>query len=361
MKKMFVTFATNKMRGINSIHQVVKGKKNWSKLLKQSKKMVKIRNMIALLDQVEVQTGTYCLYLAKKYGLRPLAVHFDNGWNSEISVNNILNATNKLDIDLYTHVVDWESFKDLQIAFLKASVPEADMPTDIAYVATLFQIAVKHDIKYIINGSNYRTEGKQPPAWGYGDGKYIESVYKEFGQKSRLKNIPNYKLLDLAYYTLLKRIRIIKPLYYLEYNKPEAMKIIEKELGWQYYGGHHFENIYTRFIHGYYLPTKFGIDKRIIEYSALIRSNQLSRDEALIKIKEAPYPKERVRSDIEYVMSKLGLQQDEFDEIMASNTHIFADYKTYYPIVIKLRFLINLAYKLKLYPDKVYGKYSYKY
>lgn len=155
--------------------------------------------------------STYCLYLAKEWGLRPLAVHFDNGWNSEISVSNIKNATSKLDIDLFTWVADWEEFKDLQTAFLKASVPEADMPTDIAYLSVLYNCAIKEGLRYIITGSNFRTEGNQPPAWGYGDGKYIQSVYRMFGKQKKLQKIPNHTITDLIYYHFIKKIQLIKP------------------------------------------------------------------------------------------------------------------------------------------------------
>jgi hypothetical protein len=145
----------------------------------------------------------------------------------------------------------------------------------------------------------------------------------------------------------------------MNYNKHEAMKVLEKEVGWQYYGGHHFENVYTRFIHGYYLPKKFKIEKRIIEFSALIRSNQLTRDDALEKIKEVIYPKELVDQDIQFIINKLNITNDEYQEIMKAPNRYFYDYKTNYPLIMKMRFFINIAYKLKLYPDKIYGKYSY--
>jgi N-acetyl sugar amidotransferase len=303
--------------------------------------------------------STYCLYLAKKWGLRPLAVHFDNGWNSEISVRNIKNATTKFDFDLYTWVADWEEFKDLQIAFLRASVPEADIPTDIAYLSVLYRTALTEDVKIIINGSNFRTEGKQPPAWGFCDGKYVQTIYKQFGKKKHLQKIPNLTLIDLFNYHLIRHIQFIKPLYYLDYNKHEAMKILESEIGWQYYGGHHFENVYTRFIHGYYLPKKFGIEKRIIEFSALIRSGQLERDVALERIKEVIYSDDLVEHDIQFIINKLNITHEEFEKIMNAPNRFFYDYKTNYPLIMKMKFLINVAYKLKLYPDKVYGKYSY--
>lgn len=303
--------------------------------------------------------STYCLYLAKQWGLRPLAVHFDSGWNSNIAVSNIKKATDKLGIDLYTHVTDWEEFKDLTIAFLKASVPDADAPTDMAYLSVLYDQAIKEKARYIISGSNFRTEGNQPPAWGYADGKYILSVYKKFGKNKKIIHTPNHTLTDLVYYHFIKRITFFKPLYYVNYNKAQAMEILERELGWKYYGGHHYESIYTRFIHGYYLPSKFGIDKRKIEYSALIRSHQMTREDALEKLKAPTYDKEMVNDDIGYVISKLGISEDEYNAIMNSEKKRFIDYDTYYPFIMKTRFLIDIAHGLGLYPDKVYGKYSY--
>lgn len=303
--------------------------------------------------------STYCLYLAKQWGLRPLAVHFDNGWNSDISVSNIKKATLKLDIDLYTWVADWEEFKDLQIAFLKASVPEADMPTDIAYLSVLYRTALKENLRYIINGSNFRTEGNQPPAWGYGDGKYIESVYAQYGAGRKLRHVPNDMLSDLIYYHFFKRIKLFKPLYYLDYRKNDVMDLLQREIGWTYYGGHHHENVYTRFIHGYYLPKKFNIDKRIIEYSAMIRSGQMTREDALGKIQPPPYPEVQAKADIQYVINKLNLTEEAFLEIMSAEPKMFYDYHTYYPLIIKTRFILDIAHRLHLYPDKIYGKYSY--
>ena len=335
------------------------GKRTLDMFIKSMKKSGK-GNMYDCIIGVSGGTdSTYCLYLAKQWGLRPLAVHFDNGWNSEIAVSNINKATRYFDIDLHTWVTDWEEFRDLQIAFLRASVPEADMPTDIAYLAALYKTAVQEKIRYIITGSNFRTEGKQPLSWSYGDGKYILSVYRKFGKKHHLEQTPNITLLDLLNYHIIKRIRLIKPLYFIDYRKSEAMKILNKEVGWEYYGGHHFENTYTRFIHGYYLPEKFGIDNRLIEYSALIRSHQMTREEAMERIQEPCYPRELVEEDTRFVLNKLGMSRTDLEEIMNQPNKSFMDYKTYYPVIIKLRFFLSLAQKLGLYPDKIYGKYSY--
>ena len=303
--------------------------------------------------------STYCAYLAKKWGLRPLAVHFDNNMDSKIAAENIKNACSKLDIDLYTWVVDWDEFRELQVAFLKASVPQADMPTDIAYLSVLYKVAQQEGIHYCISGSNFRTEGNEPPAWGYGDGRFISNVYEKFFQKS-LKKTPNHTILDLIKYHYIDGIRMVKPLLYLNYNKCEAMSILNKELGWNYYGGHHHESIFTRFIHGYYLPKKFGIDKRIIEYSALIRSHQMTREEALVQIQKPPCQLEQIQEDEMYVLNKLNLTRDEFDQIMRSPNKLFIEYNTYYPLIIKMRYMINIANKLNLSPRRVYGNFSYK-
>lgn len=335
------------------------GKRRLQKIIDDIKTRGKGKEYDCIIGASGGTDSTYCLYLAKQWGLRPLAVHFDNGWNSNIAVSNIKKATDTLGIDLYTYVTDWEEFKDLTIAFLKASVPDADAPTDMAYLSVMYDVAVKEKLRYIISGSNFRTEGNQPPAWGYADGKYITSVYQKFGKNKKVQNTPNHTLADLINYHFVKRITFFKPLYYIDYNKPKTMELLERELGWKYYGGHHYESIYTRFIHGYYLPTKFGIDKRKIEYSALIRSNQMTRDEALEKLQAPTYDPEMVNDDIRYVISKLGITEEEYDAIMRAETKRFIDYDTYYPFIMRTRSLLDIAHRLGLYPDKVYGKYRY--
>ena len=173
--------------------------------------------------------STYLLYLAKKLGLRPLAVHFDGGWNSEIAVHNIKQAVAKLDVDLYTYVVDWEEFKDILITYLKASLPWADAPTDMAIDATLYRVAAKEGIGYILNGSSFRTEGKMPTEWTYTDGKTIKYIHKHFGQVP-MRSYPNLTMTDFVYYNMVKRIRLVRPLNHVEYHKNDARRILEREL-----------------------------------------------------------------------------------------------------------------------------------
>jgi N-acetyl sugar amidotransferase len=247
--------------------------------------------------------STYTLYTAVEMGLRPLAVHFDNGWNSEIAVSNIKNATNKLNVDLHTVVADWEEFKDLQKSFLWASVPDAEVPTDYAIISVLMQAAHKNHVKYVFNGHSFRTEGVAPIGWTYMDGKYIRSVHSQFG-KQKITSFPIMSLSELLYYTFVKRIRMIDVPEFIEYRHSVVGDILKNKLGWNYYGGHHHENVYTEFFQSYYLPKKFGIDKRKLEYSALVRSGQMKREDALKEVQQ-PYP---YNSEIiDYTLSKLGL------------------------------------------------------
>lgn len=297
--------------------------------------------------------STYVLYNALKLGLRPLAVHFDNGWNSEIAVANIKKATTKLNVDLHTVVADWEEFKDLQKSFLRASVSDAEIPTDYAILSVLYKEAAHAGTRYILNGHSFRTEGIVPLGWTYMDGRYVHSVHKKFG-RMRIRSFPIMSMADLIYYTSVRRITFVNMLKYIEYDQKKAGEIMSRELGWQYYGGHHHENVYTHFFQSYLLPKKFGIDKRKIEYSALIRSGQMTREAALADIGK-PYPFDR--EVVKYTISKLGLSQAEFDEIMATPPKTFHDYGTYYPVIKAMRLPIRMSCSLGLLPMIFYQKY----
>jgi N-acetyl sugar amidotransferase len=259
--------------------------------------------------------STYCLYLLKQWGLRPLAVHYDNNMDSKIAADNIKNACRKLDIDLHTFVVDWEEFKDLQRSFFKASVPSVDVPTDHAFSTVLYNFTYDNEIKYIFSGAAFRTEGYIPRDWSLnGDEKFIHDIHKKFGTIP-LKNFPIRHFSDLLRYRKAG-ITVIQPLNYITYEYHHTMPILENELGWQYYGGHHFESIFTRWAFAYYLPKKFGIDKRGTDYSVLIRSRQMTREDALMKMKESIYSPEQEREDRRYIMNKLDLAPDEMDSIV---------------------------------------------
>ena len=297
--------------------------------------------------------STYTLYLAKQLGLRPLAVHFDNGWNSEIAVTNIKNAVSRLNIDLFTHVADWEEFKSLQLSFLKASVSDAEIPTDVAIFGTLHQAAAREGIQYILNGHSFRTEGVIPIGWTYMDGRYINSVHHMFGGAS-LKTIPNFTLTDMLYYTFIKRIKVVPILNYVLYDHDEIGKILKKEVGWQYYGGHHHESYYTHFFQSFYLVQKFNIDKRLVEYSALVRSGIIEREEAIEKM-QIPYSFDEEL--VEYALNKLGLTHAEFNAVMAAPRKSFQDYPTYYPFIKAMQAPVKIASDLGLIPSLLYSKF----
>ena len=269
--------------------------------------------------------STYVAYIAKQYDLRPLAVHMDNGWDSELAVKNIEETLKRLGIDLYTNVLDWEEFKDLQVAFLKASTPDSEIPSDHAIWAVLGDMAEKVKVRYMLSGFNVRTETHLPRAWSQGhfDWKYIYSVHKQFG-KRKLKTFPHQSF--FTYYRRLLTLRRVDILNYLDYNKQEAMKILERELGWRYYGGKHYESIYTRFYQGYILPAKFGYDKRRSHLSSLICSGEITRETALQDLQNPAYAPSVQEEDREYVAKKLGLSDAEFDAIMRLPRKNFLDY-----------------------------------
>jgi N-acetyl sugar amidotransferase len=298
--------------------------------------------------------STYTLYSAVKLGLRPLAVHFDNGWNSDSAVQNIKNACNTLGVDLHTHVADWEEFRDLQRAFLQASVPDAEVPTDWVIFSVLFKEAAREGVKYIIHGHSFRTEGTTPLTWTYMDGRYVNYIQKKFGTK-KIKSFPVMTMFKYLYYTFFKHIRQIRLLYYLPYNEREILEKLTRELNWKNYGGKHHESKYTGFFQSYILTRKFNIDKRKLHYSALLRSGQITRDEALQKVQVDPY--EGGTETLNYCIKKLGYTQDEFEMIMNQKPKLFIEYKSYYSLVRSLKKPIAWGTKMGIIPDTVYRKF----
>jgi N-acetyl sugar amidotransferase len=269
----------------------------------------------------------YAAYIAKNLGLRPLAVHMDNGWNSEAAVKNIKNVAGKLGIDYQSYVLDWEEFKDLQLAFLKASVPEAETPTDIAIPAALHRIAAENKIKFIISGGNFATEGILPKSWHYNakDIRYLKAIHRQFGS-GKLKSFPLFGFKNELYYKYIKGIRFVYLLNYVRYSKKDAMKVLEDELGWKYYGGKHYESKFTGFVQSYILNEKFKIDYRKATFSSQICSGEMTRDEALELLKEPPYNPVIAQQEKEYVAKKLSISLPEFDEIMNLPAKSYKDY-----------------------------------
>lgn len=272
--------------------------------------------------------SSYVAYLVKKvYKLRALAIHLDNGWNSELAVANVEHIVKKLDIDLSTYVLDWKEFKDIQTSFLKASVSNIEIPTDHAIWALLIKTAAKHKIPYIIAGNNVVTESIMPESWLYGskDSKFIKAIHKQFG-KVKLKTYPSLSTFDYVDYLLIRGIRWVPILNYINFVKSDAKQLLIDELGWRDYGGKHYESIFTRFFHSYYLPVKFGYDLRKSYLSALVCSGQMSRKDALEELKLAPIDPDLLKQDRDYIVKKLGLSEDEFAQILKNQNKNFDDY-----------------------------------
>jgi N-acetyl sugar amidotransferase len=274
--------------------------------------------------------SSYLAYFAVNKGLRPLVVHVDCGWNSEQAVKNIENVVKTLKIELHTFVVNWEEMKDLQRAFFKASLPDQDIPQDHAIFAALYNFADKNKIKYVFNGLNFATESIMPGNWGYQamDYRHLKSIHKRFGEK-KLNDYPHVNFFKrYIYYTLIKKMKIINPLNYIDYRKDEVIDTMKRELGWQYYGGKHHESRFTKFFQSYYLPVKFNFDKRRAHLSSLIVSGQISRDEALNKMKENVYAENEIENDLEYVAKKLDWSPTEFKAIINLPPNRHQDFET---------------------------------
>ncbi|MBS1506738.1 MAG: N-acetyl sugar amidotransferase [Bacteroidetes bacterium] len=283
--------------------------------------------------------SSYLALKAKEFGLRPLAVHFDNGWNSELAVKNIEQIISKLGIDLYTLVIDWAEFRDLQLALIKASVVDIEMVTDHAILATLYKLAIKYDIKYILSGTNYVTEAILPRHWIHHKADYVH--IRALQEKFNSKPFVTYPLFDLKLRTRaeLAGITSVSPLNFMDYNKEEAKKELAAQLGWRDYGGKHYESVFTRFYQGYILPKKFHIDKRKAHLSNLICSGQLTRAQAQEELAKPIYDESLMKSDYDFVIKKLGLTAEEFEKIMATPPKLHTDYPVEKEIYERMPFL----------------------
>ena len=276
--------------------------------------------------------STYVAYgVTKILGLRPIAVHMDNGWNSELSVKNVENLVTKLGIDLYTKVLDWDEFRDLQLAFLKASTPDSEIPTDHAICATLYDVAAKHNIKYIISGANFITERIMPHAWsqGHGDYRYIKNISKKFG-KIKLKTFPHLNALKRFYYAKICGIKFLPIFDYFKFDLNAVLKIIQEELAWKEYGGKHYESVYTKFFQGYILPKKFGFDKRKGHISNLVCAGFLLKEEALHQLEQPAIEKDEVAYLKQYVAKKFNISDSELEKILALPTKTYQNYPNFY-------------------------------
>lgn len=325
------------------------GRDKWAQTIDKIKADSKSKKYDCIIGVSGGVDSTYIAYLVKKAKLRPLVVHFDNGWNSEIAVNNITKIIKYLDADLYTLVVDWEEFKDLQRAYLKAGAVDIEVLTDHAIIGTLYKIAAKNNIKYVISGSNIETEELLPESWIYNKKDFIniQDIHKKYGE-IKLKSYPFFSIFKKIYYLNFKQLEFVSPINWAPYNKQQVKNIISKEIGWVDYGGKHHESIFTKFYQNFILPEKFKIDKRKAHLSNLICSGQLSRDEALVELKLPIYDPKELIVDKEYVVKKLGLKVEEFDAIMNKEPKSHFDYEiegaieSHYPLLTPLKMIYNL-------------------
>lgn len=304
--------------------------------------------------------STYLLYLCvKKYGLRPLAVHFNDGFDNPVAGENMLYAVRKLGVDLITITSDWREARDLKIAFLKASTPDLNEGTDVGIGAACYGVAHQQGIKHILFGQSFRTEGIKPISWAYFESRYLNDVHRRFGTvklQPWKADRPGYQLAPthLFYYSVIKGIRLLAPLYYERYIRKEAEALLSKELNWVYPGAHYYDDLYWALI-TYVHRVKFNIDFRINSYSALIRDGQMERTAALEAIKK-PYVMEDPRI-IDLCLKRLQISREQFDEWMALPPKTFHDYRTSYPLLKTLRPLIRLVMYAGYFPPLVYDKY----
>jgi N-acetyl sugar amidotransferase len=330
---------------VNDVHTDKGGEEKLEKLIEKIKQKGKNSRYDVLIGLSGGVDSSYVAYIIKKkYGLRAFAVHLDNGWNTELAVANVEQIVKRLDIDLSTYVLDWKEFRDIQTSFIKSSISNIEIPTDHAIWALLIKTAGKMKIPYIIAGNNVVTESIMPESWLYGskDSKLIKSLHRKFG-KVKMKTYPSLSTFDYVDYLLFRGIRWVPILNYIPYNKAAAKQLLIDELGWQDYGGKHYESIFTRFFHAYYLPVKFGYDLRKSYLSALVCSGQISREEALKEISKPPASKEMLEQDRDYVIKKLGLSDDEFESIIKAPNKTYADYPNNESLWKRFNSIIRIA------------------
>lgn len=275
--------------------------------------------------------SSFMLHLAaSEFGLRPLVFHVDGGWNTDVAVNNIQVLVEKLGLDLYTEVINWDEMRDFQLAFFKAGVPHLDIPQDHAFVAMLYHFADKHSIRYIFNGGNYSTECvRNPKEWLYygTDIAHLRDIHRRFGTRPLTTYPFSGILFHKVYLRYVKRVQVVKPLNWLPYTKELAARVLTEKYGWRAYPQKHFESRFTRFYEGYWLPTRFGYDTRRVQYSSLILTGQMTRAEALARLEKPAYDPETIDAEFEYIATKLGISVDELRHYHQMPKKTYRDYR----------------------------------
>lgn len=307
---------------------------------------------------VGVSGGTdssYMVYLAKAWGLRPLAVHYDNTWNSAIATQNISKVLKDTGVDLYTHVIDNKESDDIFRAFFFAGVSEIEGSTDLALAEVMYRAASKYKVRYVLEGHSYITEGITPVGRNYFDGKYIQSIHKRFGRLP-MKTYPLMTFARFIWWTVFLRIKKIRPYWYMDYSKEQAMDFLKKACDWQYYGGHHLENRMTAFFHGIYAPEKFNTDFRNNTLAALARNGNITREAAWAEYNKPPHIEDDL---LAYFQKRLGLTPAEYEAIMREPPHAWYEFPTYKKRFEMLRPLFAILAKANLVPTSFYLKYCF--
>tara|TARA_B100001173_G_scaffold312530_1_gene334413 strand:+ start:5571 stop:6680 length:1110 start_codon:yes stop_codon:yes gene_type:complete len=300
-------------------------------LSKIKKKIFSIKNNSNYDCVIGLSGGTdssFVVYQAWKLGLKPIIIHMDNGWNSKTSNHNISKILDKTNFDYKTLILDWEEFRNLQISFLKAGVPDIELITDHAIFAYIIDFAIKEEIKFILSGVNFATEHSTVNSWGWrkDDFNHIRKIHKKFGKKE-LKTFPKmYPFKKFYYEKIKKKINVINILDFINYNSSDAKQILKKEFNWECYGGKHQESFFTMFFQGYILPKKFKIDKRILHLSCMIRNKEITRERALEIISLPSISTQKISQYENFFKKKLQLSNEEFDKIMSDKPKHHSDY-----------------------------------
>jgi len=301
--------------------------------------------------------STFLLYYIKKIlNLRPLAVHYDNGFDSDTSVSNILNICQKLNVDLETVVADWQTFKKITRSFFLAGVSDPDTPTDVGIFKSMYQTAYREKINYVFNGHSFRTEGIEPLDWTYMDGRYIEDIHSKYGDGD-IKKFDNFYIKDLIKYKIIRKIKTILPLNYIQYSYDKIEKILKDEVNWSSYGGHHHESLLTKFVVSVYLPKKFNIDRRLTSYSAMVRAGLILKKDAKKILMQKPISNEDESNLQNYILDKLDISQEEFKKIMSMRNKNFRDFNTYYNYFRYFKIPVKILYKLNFIPKILFLRY----
>lgn len=332
------------------------GEKEIERIIEQIKKDGRNKQYDCVIGVSGGTDSSFMVDWAIKKGLRPLAVHYDNTWNTSIATENIRKVLGKLKVDLFTHVIDNKEADDIFRSFFIAGVPEIEASTDLALAETMYRAAAKYKIKYVLEGHSFIAEGISPLGKNYFDGKYISAIHKKFGRLP-MKTYPLMTFWKFIKWTTVYRIKKIRPLWYIKYSKEEAKAFLEKEFGWKYYGGHHLENRMTSFFHSIYCPQKFHVDYRNNSLSASVRSGQMSRDLAIEEYYEKPpYIEQEL---LEYFKKRLAFTDEEYNRIMKEPPRYWMEFPTYKKRFEKLRPLFYLLMKASLVPRSFYMKYCF--